>query len=434
MVSIKTVDSKEKITLNRSKWWFPVLMSFLYFPVRVKGYTFITYIIVYLIPIMYLMVNIGWVRGFLHRIFHSKIGYTALIFFGLLIVSIVYPIIHGTFDFSYIYLYWRYFILIMLKSIFLLAVYEKRISKGGVTGYINCFLYALCLYVAFTIVTLMIPVLRDWLVTHLYMTPKEYEDSLDPVYRTRFGWAGFAGFGMTMHCSIGVILVCGMLIKYARTYKRQIKYFGILTVLLLGNMFYGRSGMFVSLLCICLTFIRLYFKRAKKAIAIIMLASCVMMGMIVVLKDHNPQINTWYRWCFSIIDSFLKTGKATDGSLRVLTTKMYWIPSVKTILFGDGYYMIDGAYYMHTDSGIMRPMLYYGILFYMLGVCGVINFYYCIKKEFSRRNILSQKDAAFLTVLLLLSTCLMEVKGEAYYIFICVLMPVITLSAYPEKI
>lgn len=412
---------------RRNKWWFCVLMAFVYFPIRIKGFTFLTYIVVYVIPIMYLVFNIRWLRSILNRIRYSRIGYTVIILCVLLLVSVIYPVVHGTFDFSYIFLYWRYFFLILLKSVFLAAVYEKNISKTDTVGYVECFLYALCLYVVFTAITLLVPPLRNWLVSHLYMTPKEYTDSLDPVYVTRFGWSGFAGFGMTIYCSIGVILACGMVLR-SLGINKQIKYLCLMGVLLIGNMFYGRSGMLVSLFCIFFTFLKLYIKKAKKAILIIIASACTIVGMIVVLKDHNPQIQTWYRWCFSLMVSFLETGKATDGSLRTLTSQMYWLPSIKTILFGDGYYTMNGRYYMHTDSGIMRPILYYGLPFYLLGICGVLNCYSCLKHEFVKRHFLSSKDAAFFVMLLFFSTCLFEFKGEAYYLFICVLLPIILID------
>lgn len=405
------------------------MMSFIYFPIRINGITFITYTLVYIFPFCYFLCHIGWLRSLLYRLTHTQLRYTILTLLMLFAVSLIQPILQETYDFTYITLYWRYFFLILFKSLFVLAVFENRISKtGNLLLYIRYYLYSLCLYITFTIITLLSPDIKSFFRELLYMTPKEYADTLDPVYITRFGWSGFAGFGMTIYCTIGVILTCVLLLLYNKKFKEQMKYTCILFFIFLGNMFYGRSGMFISLLCILLTIFKVYFKKGKHLIVTLLTLTLSTMCFIYIAKNFNAKINTWYRWCFSILVSFLERGELHDGSLNILLNHMYWIPNITTLIFGDARYMQNGAYYMHTDSGIMRPLLYYGLPYCLLGYFSVTNMFYSIKKYLTFKIFNSKKDANFIVFLFMISTLLFEIKGEAYYIFICTLLPILILA------
>lgn len=50
----------------------------------------------------------------------------------------------------------------------------------------------------------------------------------------------------------------------------------------------------------------------------------------------------------------------------MLLNRMLFIPDFKTILIGDGRYTENELYYMETDAGIMRPLLFGGLIFAFL--------------------------------------------------------------------
>ncbi|GAA0540141.1 hypothetical protein [Chitinophaga japonensis] len=66
-------------------------------------------------------------------------------------------------------------------------------------------------------------------------------------------------------------------------------------------------------------------------------------------------------FAFEFLYSYLEQGSVATASTDVLST-MYFPIGINTFLFGDGrYLMADGSYYLYTDAGYMRHILYYGI-------------------------------------------------------------------------
>ncbi|GAA4205093.1 hypothetical protein GCM10022289_24060 [Pedobacter jeongneungensis] len=68
-------------------------------------------------------------------------------------------------------------------------------------------------------------------------------------------------------------------------------------------------------------------------------------------------------WAFELFqnDNGGKLETASSNELK----KMYFMPNASTLLIGDGYYVnpLDTTrYYMDTDAGYMRHILYYGLL------------------------------------------------------------------------
>lgn len=92
---------------------------------------------------------------------------------------------------------------------------------------------------------------------------------------------------------------------------------------------------------------------------------------------------------------------------------MLFIPSNKTLVFGDGYYTnsTTNSYYMETDSGLMRQLLFWGVI-------GTSVSYGCVLILFS-----SFKDKyKMLSIILLLGFIIFEIKGEVYYEYIPLLV------------
>ncbi|MGF1885602.1 hypothetical protein L4D13_05600, partial [Photobacterium profundum] len=88
------------------------------------------------------------------------------------------------------------------------------------------------------------------------------------------------------------------------------------------------------------------------------------LGVLERLSFPQGIIDSFYfysRFAFEFIYNFIYTGEISTASTDRLSD-MFFLPSIGTILFGDGLYTnFDGSYYMHTDSGYMRQMLLFGI-------------------------------------------------------------------------
>lgn len=68
-------------------------------------------------------------------------------------------------------------------------------------------------------------------------------------------------------------------------------------------------------------------------------------------------------WAIGFLVIFFTTGEFYDPSLNSLLSHHYFHMEVSTFLFGDGYYVspTGRGYYMWTDAGYMRNLLYFGI-------------------------------------------------------------------------
>ncbi len=108
---------------------------------------------------------------------------------------------------------------------------------------------------------------------------------------------------------------------------------------------------------ICFKFNESEKKIGKIAIVLISFALVV----LVVLYFVNENIHNLFAFALQPVFNLFE-----NGSLRVSSVtkmfNMYFVVPVKTLAVGDGIYSaVDGGYYMNTDVGYMRVLLYMGI-------------------------------------------------------------------------
>ena len=411
---------------------FLLLVSFFQFPVRLQAGAFITYILVYLLPLIYLIINVNWLISFFRRITRDK-AIAVLCFIFLMFISITYPIIHKTFDFSFLLDWWSKLFLLLIKNLFLVAVYEKYVEKDkrSIEKYATYYIYAIILYVLFSLLLIVADDLRDICLEYLYFTPKEHLDLQYPAYRTRLGWAGWSGFDVTMQCAVAVMLSQIFIIGNQRNLKKQMKYLFCSVGALVGTMLYGRTGMLASLLMIFMTFLYLSVKGNRR-FAIRCLALCGVGVLSLYLISHYVEgLQVWFEWAFSIIINIVTEGRINDsvGSTQYLLNNMYWVPPLETIICGDGYFTQNGAYYMHTDSGIMRLMLYYGFGNYLVGLLASLSLMKSISKQMKIENDRVNKSDMLATFFLIcICVIFFEIKGESYYKILAIILPISYLA------
>ncbi|WP_370547739.1 hypothetical protein NMD69_10855 [Edwardsiella tarda] len=114
----------------------------------------------------------------------------------------------------------------------------------------------------------------------------------------------------------------------------------------------------------------------------------IFMSMVWVVT--NFQDNRFIHHAFEPIINLMRNGEFESSSSDKLKDKMPFIPSFKQIVIGDGvYYNDDGGYYGGTDSGIIRQLLYGGILY--LTLCFLMQLYFICKvaKNWIKRKRLS---------------------------------------------
>lgn len=118
----------------------------------------------------------------------------------------------------------------------------------------------------------------------------------------------------------------------------------------------ARSALLMSI-ALCVIYI---FLKEKKYIFILFLLIPIGYFVIDNLAEQYDQV----KYAMEPIEQFIATGSIQSKSSDELMEKHLFIPEFKTIILGDGLYTdAQGSFYQHTDSGILRPLLYGGILF-----------------------------------------------------------------------
>lgn len=393
------------------------------YPIMLKNLAVPCYFYIYGIPTLYMFIN--------HKILSSYIAKIKikqqLCFLGSLVIifsSICVPIIYGTFDFTYIktstYIFRRMYI-----YIFLCCVLMKRYKGKNI---INLFMYYFCfttsIYVLGSIVFCFLPDLKSFWTSML--ASEEIINSVGSSfgYSLRFGWQGFAGYRMTLNCCISIAFIIYLFFDKNSTVKMSEKTFSILFFgSFLGNMFYGRSGIIFSVICV-ITATILYHKLNWKIV--IGSIGVLILGVLIIsnFQDTTGGLHDWYVWMSTPFRNFLKTGEFNNYSFDRLFEQMIFMPSPSTFLIGDGYYTnpTGSGYYMHTDSGFMRQILFWGI--------GMTFFTYFI--TIKSINSLG-RHYKILIFLLLIIFAGFEIKGEVYYEFISLVLAISVLQN-PKKI
>jgi hypothetical protein len=280
------------------------------------------------------------------------------------------------------------------------------------------FVVACVLYVFSTVLFILSPGLKEaWF---LIIDRGDNEHLQDFGNFTRLGLAGFTGYQETHYCSIAV-LFCMFLITNEKNTRPGI-YFFYMVICFLGSVFYGRTGMLCSILFIGLYL--MYRMLVEKDIKLFM-ALCFFVlaaaAVIAYLVATNDMIKTWYTWAFEPLINLFLHGSFGSGSSKALFNTMYYPLDMSTLIFGEGYfpYGKSGRYfrrrlglnYNSTDSGIMQPLIFWGlaptiIRFLLLAVL-LILIYWLMKKMY-------RKFVPLFVLSLTAEWVLFTVKGDIY--------------------
>ncbi|HFU1362782.1 TPA: hypothetical protein ACGQTY_004411 [Citrobacter farmeri] len=88
--------------------------------------------------------------------------------------------------------------------------------------------------------------------------------------------------------------------------------------------------------------------------------------------------NTFVGHALEPLINYINSGELETNSSDKLVEKMLFIPNFASLVIGDGlYYNNDGSYYMHTDSGFVRQLLYGGFIY--LTCCFGLTLYLLVK-------------------------------------------------------
>jgi hypothetical protein len=173
---------------------------------------------------------------------------------------------------------------------------------------------------------------------------------LDPgfiPYRNAF-LSGSGYYGIGAPYAVVFLLSMVLLLNFSGK-KNLFEYFKIMLIAIAGML--AARTMFVG---IAFGFAYVLWRRplfTVPAIALLAVAIVVLLSF-----DQTAQYSDWM---FEMFINDSSSGSGSQSTDHLMT--MYFVPEPMTLLFGDGRYSEGDLYYMETDAGYMRHMLFGGL-------------------------------------------------------------------------
>lgn len=355
-----------------------------------------------------------------------NILYTLVVCFAW---SLCVLIINGSNEFNYI-VFQIGTTLTIFRNFLLVALIRNLCRKGKISNteyYLNILNWACLIYVAFTLIFIAMPSFKEFWCNSIVSS-----EEVDYVaYQFRYSLNGFAAFASSTIFSIAILASAFLIAKNIKN-KKVYKYLLFYIVNLVGCFFYGRICLIaVGVSGLYLVIILWRKKRFRKLLLIFILIACLLLMLLNGLAEANDTFKIWKGWAFSIIDGLLSKKGVTDYSVTHMFKDMYFMPSLKTLIIGDGMYIEEstGRYYMHTDVGFMRAILYFGVFGCLLNYALFFVFWNGIWKMTK-----ADKQWRGFLVCFLLVFIVLEMKGEAFHRCAMIIMPLYYAFKYDKKI
>lgn len=239
--------------------------------------------------------------------------------------------------------------------------------------------------------------------------------------------AGSDFFGLSSAYAIALLLFVSK--KNTILYSNRALRLLFFIVLITGTFFAGRTG-YIGLIGIALYYIFSFLNNGysfkvtltnRKLFAIILVAAIVIALIIisVYLYQTNNSFNNLIHYTFQSIFNYSDSNSFSNTSLESLES-MYFAVSFPTLIIGDGRYMEGVHYYMGTDIGYLRSILFFGIIGFALLL---INQIILLRVKNGSETILK------ISILILL--LILNLKGEVIF-WGQIIMGVITLYSFQD--
>ena len=345
---------------------------------------------------------------------HNAFTVAICIFVFWILIVIGTPFISGTGDYSYV----SYSITFVSWFLYLFAISirlrKKHPAEDTCELFMRIFILCMCLYVVSTIVILILPSLRQIILSTVDQSYNNLMLLEREKYYTRIGWAGFTGYSTSLKCTVAICFQLFFICKNIRNGKK-ISFGNIVAFLLLmlGNVFYARTGMLISIVCVLVAVFSIAvilnkFQTFAKYAVLALILGFIGVYAINSYSGENVVMN----WMFEM---FLNDSGSRYGSISasIIFNQMLFKINPSTLIHGDGYYTSpSGGYYMATDLGFMRLLLYFGIP----GTAIIYTLYFYILRKI--RIIGTNKAYIVLALLLFITFLGFEFKGESIVILV----------------
>ena len=380
---------------------------------------------------VYLVLNTKTVSKIINRkvlrYLKKKNVFLLFLLWGILIL--LAPLIHGTMDFSYL----GEFITIVTAGLYCLAICVRICKTEGEDElsekFMRIFIYAMVLYVFSSIIAIVFPPYREFILKTVSMS--DYARGVIQVekYRTRIGFAGLSVYSSGIKCALANLFVLFFAFKRLRERKKisfKIWFSYVLTIL--GEFLYSRTSLLLSII-LFVVFVFLVLTnlgRVTLFLKFVLLGAFIVLFAILLIGQFEGD-NASLAWQLEVLVNMLN-GRGFNATSLNIMKRMAFVPSIPTLLFGDGRYAgVNGGYYMSTDLGYMRSILYYGLFGFLFVVILVVITLKTIP------GIRKEPEYRMLAIMSFIAFVVFEIKGECMGIFYPVIFTLMCCTSYSNE-
>ena len=380
---------------------------------------------------VYLVLNTKTVSKIINRkvlrYLKKKNVFLLYLLWGILIL--LAPLIHGTMDFSY----FGEFITIVTAGLYCLAICVRICKTEGEDElsekFMRIFIYAMVLYVFSSIIAIVFPPYREFILKTVSMS--DYARGVIQVekYRTRIGFAGLSVYSSGIKCALANLFVLFFAFKSLRERKKisfKIWFSYVLTIL--GEFLYSRTSLLLSII-LFVVFVFLVLTKLGRVtlfLKFVLLGAFIVLFAILLIGQFEGD-NASLAWQLEVLVNMLN-GRGFNATSLNIMKRMAFVPSIPTLLFGDGRYAgVNGGYYMSTDLGYMRSILYYGLFGFLFVVILVVITLKTIP------GIRKEPEYRMLAIMSFIAFVVFEIKGECMGIFYPVIFTLMCCTSYSNE-
>ncbi len=349
-------------------------------------------------------------NNFLIIIKSSYIFYLFLLLFIIIVLSLLWPILHQTYDFTIIKTLVNQIVSLFILIIFYSTFYSTSNSPVEIMNdLINIFL----IQTFIQIIAFLSPTAKE--VVGIFQN----KSTIDIANKYE-GLRGLALSGGQFFClSFNYGLIYIIFINYFRVTKQNsIVAITKFIFLIAGTFFAGRTG-FIGLLFAIMFLIvsgSNIFKNILLLLKLLAAGTIILTVIFLLLPDTTALfVKKVFPFAFEYFYHFQKSGNLSTTSTHDLFSKMYFPINPFTFLFGDAKYSgLNNHYYMKTDAGYMRQILFYGIIGVLMFIIYQIVMFYKPYKISKTEIKLFNKEvtAKYFFWFLFLYLIVGHVKGE----------------------
>lgn len=348
-----------------------ILLFFFVFGIPIKGLPINSSKIVLVLLLIIVLLS-GKLSGYKIKSSFFKLIFPFIL---LTIVSFIYSLIHNTGDFSVPYAY----LIIVLEGVLgSYLIYFFFFKNKDIFTLINAIINIGFFQAIIIILMFLSSIFREFIYS---ISKVDAEQLMD-----RYG--GFRGFGLagSVTYDLAVFLsIILMLISFQIVNKKGNTLFYLLAfpVILIAVLMTGRSGWIGFFMAILILVYGNNIKLNFKIVFYVLIFSTLFIFSIpVLIKSYSVQLyDTLFLevvpYAFEMFINYSENDSFSTGSSDTLSNMYFTVPW-GTFFLGDGFFINPNGlgYYMHTDAGYMRHLLYYGIFPSLILYLGYINGFY----------------------------------------------------------